>query len=193
MTDLALVNRFNGPTETSYTTNTHLPDDTRVPIRRPIDSVLPEPSAISRAGIALHEDFAEEKWPGAYLVGSNDGSADTIQSKLHWSLRMQLPEHMILSAYVFRTSLRTSPKGQTDWKALPVRSLHQISTVTAERKRRARGAFGIDFPVSNLFQCPTIESLALAIEDYESTLYGDDKLLHTLDEIDAVRSAERGE
>src|ERR1019366_2115367 len=122
MTDLArrlaLVNRGYGPTETSYTTHTHLPRGAKGRIGRliantrlymlrgyrvepgEIESVLLEQPGISQAAVVLHEDSAGEKCLVAYLVGPNEDSADTIQSELHGSLRMQLPEYMIPSAYV---------------------------------------------------------------------------------------------
>lgn len=201
-----------------------------------IESVLLEQPGISQAAVVLHEHSAGEKCLVAYLVGSKQGGADTIQSELHGSLRMRLPEYMIPSAYVFMAAFPLSPNGKTDLKALSVRPLPQISIGAVECKlpqngieqilleiwcevlkrdsigttenffhiggnslsvmrvaARLPGALGIELPVSTLFQCPTIKSLAIAIEDYQSTLYTDDELLRMLDEIDAVGPADRGE
>ena len=53
-------------------------------------------------------------------------------------------------------------------------------------------SLGVDFPVTELFQSPTIESLAMAIQEFQIAECSDEELLRLLDEMEAESAPESG-
>ena len=55
---------------------------------------------------------------------------------------------------------------------------------------RVRGVFDLEIPVSSLFQSPTIETLAMAIDGMRSSTLSEEDLLRILEEIEAMPTSE---
>ena len=88
---------------------------------------------------SLPEDPIGELWLVANLAGPIEGSAGTIQRKIHGRLQMLLPEPMIPLAFAFMAALPMTPHGKTDWKALSVLPRPHVSSNTVERTLPQKG------------------------------------------------------
>ena len=88
-----------------------------------IESLLEQHQKLREVVVSVYEPILGDKRLVAYMVSEKDSTPSV--TELRDSLKQQLPEYMIPSAFVFLDALPLTPNGKLDRKALPEPDQHR--------------------------------------------------------------------